>query len=633
MTFANLRQLWLKNDISPNEYNSTVWANLYPPVFPHSFGEFWNNGTPWLVNFYAPWCGHCRRLSPVYTEVSHTLSEIAPSTRVAKLDASSHRDIAKKFQINGFPTLKFFDAERTFEHDAERTSRSIVSFALRAHGPAVKRITDSAAFERNVTFFDSDPFYLLIGQPVQQQRHKDSALKVAFYEAAERFRLLTWFLTAVPDVLPERFMALCEVSGPIDERLVVVKDGVCLAYSEPPASDKSTVTEHVSDWILRERYPSFEELHLSSLWEFGEAEIAASKSRIYRLVALFLLPQSYQTDPNARRFVFTHARWLKWLEREFTDRKVCGSSPTSASRLPLSRLGQPGNIPTLVLPSGGMAARHRKGVTAERHSLVKCLIDLQKHVDRYSSIIRRKITYRKFRGSNPTLALCSGNLAVYRPPCFLQVVRQLYTERVSQLNGPYNCVPAFVTDTLFRRLVNYKIHRSAAIPFRFPPALPPERSTRAGILPGCPSLVRGSREAEVGFEPRTFWFFELGQSLARQRLKHLSRYRFAWTEAYTTLGDLAMVDLSAPSMVVVDPVTQVVYLNPNQSLLGGLFTLEPEVVVSFLLAVSEGRVQGFGGNSFLVRLQRIGVMIGGALMDLLTNHPLISLLMPFLWLY
>ncbi|KAG5446370.1 hypothetical protein CSKR_110252 [Clonorchis sinensis] len=58
--------------------------------------------------------------------------------------------------------------------------------------------------------------------------------------------------------------------------------------------------------------------------------------------------------------------WLKWLEREFTDRKVRGSNPTSASRHPLSRLGQPGNIPALMLPSGGMAARHRKGVTAEQ---------------------------------------------------------------------------------------------------------------------------------------------------------------------------------------------------------------------------------------------------------------------------
>ncbi|KER24827.1 hypothetical protein T265_07610 [Opisthorchis viverrini] len=33
------------------------------------------------------------------------------------------------------------------------------------------------------------------------------------------------------------------------------------------------------------------------------------------------------------------ARWLKWLWREFSDQNICGSNPTSASRLPLSRLG------------------------------------------------------------------------------------------------------------------------------------------------------------------------------------------------------------------------------------------------------------------------------------------------------
>ncbi|KAG5453835.1 hypothetical protein CSKR_109607 [Clonorchis sinensis] len=57
----------------------------------------------------------------------------------------------------------------------------------------------------------------------------------------------------------------------------------------------------------------------------------------------------------------------QWLERKSTDRKVRGSNPTSASRLFLSRLGQPGSIPALVLFWGGMVARHQKGVTAERY--------------------------------------------------------------------------------------------------------------------------------------------------------------------------------------------------------------------------------------------------------------------------
>ncbi|KAG5452239.1 hypothetical protein CSKR_112515 [Clonorchis sinensis] len=46
------------------------------------------------------------------------------------------------------------------------------------------------------------------------------------------------------------------------------------------------------------------------------------------------------------------------------DRKVCGSNLTSASRLRLSRLRQPGSILTLLFPSGSVAARHQKGVTS-----------------------------------------------------------------------------------------------------------------------------------------------------------------------------------------------------------------------------------------------------------------------------
>ncbi|KER22235.1 hypothetical protein T265_09626 [Opisthorchis viverrini] len=86
----------------------------------------------------------------------------------------------------------------------------------------------------------------------------------------------------------------------------------------------------------------------------------------------FGLPRAHQILSGSIVYVihtcntYTWARWPKWLEPEFTGQKVRGSNPTSATRLPLSRLGQPGSIPALVLPSGSMAARHRKDVTAER---------------------------------------------------------------------------------------------------------------------------------------------------------------------------------------------------------------------------------------------------------------------------
>ncbi|KER22499.1 hypothetical protein T265_14836, partial [Opisthorchis viverrini] len=54
-------------------------------------------------------------------------------------------------------------------------------------------------------------------------------------------------------------------------------------------------------------------------------------------------------------------------------------------------------------------------------------------------------------------------------------------------------------------------------PFRCLAAMPPEGSTSVGVLPGCPSLDRGSREAEVGFEPRTFQFLHRTMVITAER--------------------------------------------------------------------------------------------------------------------
>ncbi|KAG5455256.1 hypothetical protein CSKR_106438, partial [Clonorchis sinensis] len=173
----------------------------------------------------------------------------------------------------------------------------------------------------------------------------------------------------------------------------------------------------------------------------------------------------------------------QWLERKFTDRKVRGSNPTSASQLPLSRLGQPGSIPAPMLPLGYIAVRHQKGATAERFSSLSldcsCLNMDSLVVSQPSCFLRREFADRKVRGSNPTS------------------VSRLLLSRL----GKVGSISALVLslDSTAARFV-----RSAAAPLRRPNAMPPEGSTRAGILPGCPSLDRGSREAVVGFEPRTF---------------------------------------------------------------------------------------------------------------------------------
>ncbi|WJX33828.1 protein disulfide-isomerase [Trifolium repens] len=58
-----------------------------------------------LVEFYAPWCGHCENLAPIYEKVSAAFKS-EDEVVIANLDADKYRDLAEKYEVSGFPTLK-----------------------------------------------------------------------------------------------------------------------------------------------------------------------------------------------------------------------------------------------------------------------------------------------------------------------------------------------------------------------------------------------------------------------------------------------------------------------------------------------------------------------------------------------
>ncbi|KAL9248189.1 hypothetical protein vseg_021541 [Gypsophila vaccaria] len=60
-----------------------------------------------LVEFYAPWCGHCKSLAPIYEKVASAF-KLEGDVVIANLDADKYKDLAEKYGISGFPTLKFF---------------------------------------------------------------------------------------------------------------------------------------------------------------------------------------------------------------------------------------------------------------------------------------------------------------------------------------------------------------------------------------------------------------------------------------------------------------------------------------------------------------------------------------------
>jgi len=79
---------------------------------PKNFDQIVHSDKPAFVEFFAPWCGHCKNLAPTWEELAGSFAHAKDKVTIAKVDADQHKDLAKKYGISGFPTLKFFDGSK-----------------------------------------------------------------------------------------------------------------------------------------------------------------------------------------------------------------------------------------------------------------------------------------------------------------------------------------------------------------------------------------------------------------------------------------------------------------------------------------------------------------------------------------
>ncbi|XP_001599732.2 protein disulfide-isomerase A3 [Nasonia vitripennis] len=135
-----------------------------------------------LVMFYAPWCGHCKRLKPEYAKAAELLRGSDPPITLAKVDCTeAGKDTCNKYSVSGYPTLKIFAKDELVnDYNGPREAAGIAKYMRGQVGPASKELKTLAAFEE---FLNSDEISV-----VGFFEKDDSPLSAAFHNVAKKLR-------------------------------------------------------------------------------------------------------------------------------------------------------------------------------------------------------------------------------------------------------------------------------------------------------------------------------------------------------------------------------------------------------------------------------------------------------------
>ncbi|KAJ5607341.1 hypothetical protein N7537_003960 [Penicillium hordei] len=143
---------------------ATASNSAVKDLIPTNFDEVVLAGKPALVEFFAPWCGHCKTLAPVYEELAQAFAFAEDKVTIAKVDADENRSLGKRFGIQGFPTVKWFDgkSDKPEEYNGGRDLESLTAFVTEKTG-IKPRSASAQKVVSNVEMLNDASFKTVVG--------------------------------------------------------------------------------------------------------------------------------------------------------------------------------------------------------------------------------------------------------------------------------------------------------------------------------------------------------------------------------------------------------------------------------------------------------------------------------------
>jgi len=272
--------------------DSLVWE-----LTDDNFVSKTSSGT-WFVKFYAPWCGHCKRLAPVWDEAA---AKMTGKVNFAKMDCTAHTCPG----VRGYPTLKLYEEGRDRVYDGGRNFNDIIGFADRMSGPLLREVT-----KRSFQAFDALPGNKMLYLAGGSDEETDDAVDAT---AADFIPHVYFGITNEPKIF--------EKYGVSTDRLpavVALKSGDETPPVISDADGEGLTVEALSAFVDSHHLPLFPELLNDNAHNYMKSEkmtvVGVVDPQIKSEARPFLKTLKAVAEAEVSRFRFVWLDGIKWDE-------------------------------------------------------------------------------------------------------------------------------------------------------------------------------------------------------------------------------------------------------------------------------------------------------------------------------